>query len=197
MPDQTGLNQVMIKCCDVPEIQDSCTPIDRWEEGSERLVNNGDLANTLSVSFSTGISHRERNTQTDVEANSIKKYSSLKGELGLKVPYVEDLKKKKDTVSKKLLHNTRTFLSKLKGSVNWGTEKSKTTGYDWSKTIVDDMLWSDQTTNTFSMTVPPHSVGFLYQVVGYCGHISIKTNYVRPVTRKLIPEDNIQINKNS
>ncbi|ODM90918.1 Vitelline membrane outer layer protein 1 [Orchesella cincta] len=150
--DITGLNNIKMKCCSIPDPAETCEPEDKWDLLIECDNIDALTETTCQYTRKVGISHSAAYSEG---------YSHLVSTY-VQVGFTLDQ-----------------ALSAL--GINFGTNlgRNSTTGYDWTASTSD--VWSVETTTSISFNVPPGVRTQLFQTMGKCGIYTVRATRVRRV----------------
>jgi hypothetical protein len=150
--DETALNNLKVKCCDVPDPAEICIPTDDWGLLIECDNIEATSPTTCYYERKIGISHSTTESEGHYEQSEIYK------EIGFSL---------------------NGAISAL--SLNFETKlgQSTVTGNDW--TLTNTEVWNVETTTSVSFDVPPGIRTQLLQTVGNCGIYNVKATRVKRI----------------
>ena len=146
------MDNIKVRCCDVPNPAEICIPKDTWDLIIECDNTEATTPTTCSYERKVGVSHSTTESEEHYEQSEIYK------EIGFSL-----------TGAISLL------------SFNFGTHlaESTVTGYNWSQSNTE--MWSVETTTRVSFDVPPGVTTKLLQTIGNCGFYNAKTTRVKRI----------------
>lgn len=150
--DVTGLNNIKMRCCSIPDPAITCVPEDKWDLLIECDNLEAVSPTTCEYKRKVGVSHS--NAFSEGYSQLVSSYVQL----GFNLPEA---------------------LTGL--GINFGANlgANSTTGYDWASSASE--TWAVETTTTISFDVPPGIRTKLYQTLGKCGIYSARATRVRRV----------------
>ncbi|ODM94352.1 Vitelline membrane outer layer protein 1 [Orchesella cincta] len=150
--DITGLNNIKMKCCNIPDPAETCEPEDKWDLLIECDNIDALTETTCQYTRKVGISHSVAYSEG---------YSHLVNTY-VQVGFTLDQS-----------------LSAL--GINFGANlgRNSTTGYDWTASTSD--VWSVETTTSITFNVPPGNRTQIYQTMGRCGIYTVRATRFRRV----------------
>jgi len=150
--DETALNNVRVKCCDIPDPAEICIPVDIWDLVIECDNMEAVSPTTCSYSRKVGISH----STTESEGQS--HLSQVYQEVGFSLSAATSV---------------------LNANFKYTLGQSTTTGFDWISSTTE--MWSVETTTTVSFDVPPKVKTQLLQTLGHCGIYTVRATRLKRV----------------
>lgn len=153
--DNSGMHNIKVKCCDVPDPLEACEPSE--ERQFVRTCNNLKKDEYLRCDFDSVVGH----SMDFSNQKLIDFYSSI--------GYT--FQDSKDSISTQIQ-------VKLKEEIEAGTSLE----YTWDD-IVEPAVEGDETMSTQKLYIRPDEKHDIYQIVGKCGYFLIRSNrYVRVIT---------------
>ena len=146
------MNNIKVKCCDVPDPAEICQPTDTWDLIIECDNIDALSATTCSYERKVGISHSTTESEGHYEQSEIYK------EIGFSL---------------------NGAISMLSMNFKVNLAQSTTTGHDW--TLTNSEVWGVETTTSVSFDVPPLVKTQLLQTMGSCGIYNVKATRVKRV----------------
>ncbi|XP_021967329.1 uncharacterized protein LOC110862438 [Folsomia candida] len=156
-PDQTGINNVRVKCCDIPSPAKTCVPTERWELAQECDNVKGKLPIECTFYRSVGIG-----MTTALESEGANLMEEFYRDSALGFGMNSDLGEAPFWLTYDLSNRFATVL-----------DDSETTGQNWTK--VDIETWALETSTVVKFNVKEGYRARVEQMVGSCGYYSVKT----------------------
>lgn len=151
--DNNGLNNMKVKCCDVPNPLDTCTP--KEDRKHIRDCDNSKSDEGLRCDFNAMVG-------LSMDYDSNKKLIDFYSSIGY------TFNDEKDKISKHIV-------SKLDEEIKNG----RTLEYTWDD-IVEPAVMGDMKVTAKTLYIKPFEKLELYQIVGRCGYFLVRTNrYVK------------------
>jgi len=150
--DETGVNNVAVKCCDVPDPANVCVPEDHWDLLIECDNMEAVTPTTCTYERKIGITYSRTQSETDYELTEI--YHDLGFSL-------------------------KAAISPLSFNFDYNLSMSEITGHNW--TVTNSEIWNEETKTTVSFDVPPKVSTQLLQTVGKCAIYSVGTQRVKRI----------------
>jgi hypothetical protein len=150
--DNTALNNIRVKCCDIPDPAEICIPLDVWDLVIECDNTEAVSPTTCSYKRKVGISH----STTESEGQS--HLATVYQEVGFSL-------------------NAAT--SVLNANFKYTLGQSTSTGFDWATSTTE--MWSVETETSVSFDVPPKVKTQLLQTLGHCGIYTVRATRLKRV----------------
>jgi len=150
--DETGLNNLNMKCCDVADPAQICTPADNFELLIE--CDNMEATTPTTCTYQRKIGLAVTRTQQESYYELSELYLNLGFDLNGAIPV-------------------------LNYNFEFNLAYSEITGHNW--TVTNSEVWSEETTTTVSFDVPPKVSTQLLQTVGKCGIYAVSTQRVKRI----------------
>jgi len=150
--DETAVNNVNVKCCDVPDPGQECIPSDVWDLLIECDNIEAVTPTTCSYERKVGISH------SNTESESHYQLTEIYQDIGFSLSAAPSV---------------------LSINFQYNLGMSETTGHNWTTTNTE--IWSVETTTSVSFDVPPGVKTQLFQTVGKCGIYDVKATRVKRI----------------
>jgi hypothetical protein len=150
--DETSMDRLRVKCCDVPNPAIVCIPRDDWDLIIE--CDNLEAISPTTCTYQKKIGTSNYTSSSENHWDIVETYTNLGFSLG--------------AIAGPLLANFHTNLN-----------ISSSTGYDWTTSSSDS--WSEEVTTTVSFEVPPKVKSQLFQILGNCGIYGAKASRFKKV----------------
>jgi len=150
--DETALNGIKMKCCDVPDPATVCVPTDTWDQVIE--CNNRESSTPLHCSYERKVGTSNTTSFSENHWDLVQKYTDMGFSLS-------------------------SALSFLGANFRYNVGESSETGYNWTRSGTE--VWSEEITTTVGFEVPGGGWSRLFQVFGECGLYGAKTNSYKKV----------------